>query len=162
MDNQTEVNNLTLADLVDSNIISHGFVYYKRDYYFHLDTILQGDFAGQFILLFKHCYELNYLTNLDAIILKNSWSDIFINLKTLQDNGEPDGYHWAAGLNAFPGFSVVQNSAKAQVWTEKLGQTMSELLVETDFTLNLIFHSWTLKKIDKSADLLNYLTYPVE
>ena len=162
MDNQTGLKNLTLADLVDSNIISHGFVYYKRDYYFHIDTILQGDFAGQFVLLFKHCYELNYLTNLNENILKNSWSDIYTNLKSLQDNREPDGYAWAAGLNAFPGFSVVQNSAKAHEWTNKLGQAMNELLVETDFTLNLIFHSWTLKKIHTTADLLNYLTYPVE
>lgn len=162
MDNQTHLNNLTLADLVDSNIISHGFVYYKRDYYFHIDTILQGDFAGEFLLLFKHCYELSYSTNLDANILKQSWNDIYTDLKTLKHNGEPDGYAWAAGLNAFPGFSVIQNSTKAQIWSDKLGHKMYELLVETDFTLNLIFHSWTLKRIDDSADLLNYLTYPIE
>lgn len=162
MDNQTEINNLTLADLVDSNIISHGFVYYKRDYYFHIDTILQGDFAGEFLLLFNHCYELTYSTNLDANILKQSWHEIYTNLKKLRDNGEPDGYPWAAGLSAFPGFSIIQNSEKAQAWTDKLGQTMNELLVETDFTLNLIFYSWTLKRIDNSADLLNYLTYPTE
>ena len=162
MDNQIEIKNLTLADLVDSNIISHGFVYYKRDYYFHIDTILQGDFAGEFLLLFKHCYELSYSINLDANILKQSWTDIYTNLKTLQDNGEPDGYPWAAGLNAFPGFSIVQSSAKAKVWSDKLGQTMNELLVETNFTLNLIFHSWILKKIDKPTDLLSYLTYPIE
>lgn len=162
MDNQNVINSLTLADLVDSNIISHGFVYYKRDYYFHIDTILQGDFAGEFLLLFKHCYELNYSTNLDTNILKQSWSDIYTNLKTFQDNGEPNGYAWAAGLNAFHGFSIIQNSAKAQAWSDKLGQTMNELLVETDFTLGLIFHSWTLKRIDNSAELLNYLTYPIE
>ena len=102
------------------------------------------------------------MTNLDANILKQSWSDIYTNLKILQDNGEPDGYPWAAGLIAFPGFSVVQNSAKAQVWTDKLGLTMNELLVETDFTLNLVFHNWTFKKFEKKADLLNFLTYPDE
>jgi hypothetical protein len=54
MNNQSEIKNLTLADLVDSNIISHRFLYYKRDYYFHTDTIVKGDFSGQFLLLFKH------------------------------------------------------------------------------------------------------------
>src|SRR5205085_2486260 len=132
------------------------------DYYFHIDTILHGDFAGEFLLLFKHCYELTYSTNLDANILKHSWSDIYTNLKILQAHGEPDGYPWAAGLNAFPGFSVIKNSEKAQAWSDKLEQKMYELLVETDFTLKLIFHSWTLKRVDSSADLLTYLTYPVE
>ena len=162
MDNQFNLNHLTLADLIDSNIISHGFVYYKRDYYFHLDTIFQGDLAGQYIVLFKHCYELNYLTSLDKNVLRKSWSDIYINLKTLQDIGEPDGYPWAAALIAFPGFSVVQDSDKAQAWTNKLGLKMNELVVETDFVLNLVFHSWTLKKIENKTELLNYITYPNE
>jgi hydrogenase maturation factor len=85
---------LNIDDLYDVAILSHGFMPYKRDYYFHIETLWSEPLAGQYILTFRHCYEMSYVANTESKTLLDSWDDCFINMEDYEKAGEPSGYVW--------------------------------------------------------------------
>jgi hypothetical protein len=95
--------------------------------------------------------------------LLESWDDCFINYKEWEKAGAPEGYVWGTNwANAYPGFSNVDNSPKAKEWTKKLDKEMRELLVETEiFQLNLIYHDWTIKKLNSDTKLISQVLFPL-
>ena len=56
MKDEIGLSNINLDDLIDVAILAHGFMPYKRDYYFHIETMWKDELAGQYIVIFKHCY----------------------------------------------------------------------------------------------------------
>jgi hypothetical protein len=92
--------------LIDTAILAHGFIPYKRDYYFHIETAWQlENFAGQHLVRFSHCYNLTYkiLRNRDTLLA--SWDDCFTEYKEWEKAGQPGGYVWGTNwANTYPGF----------------------------------------------------------
>jgi hypothetical protein len=92
--------------LIDTAILAHGFIPYKRDYYFHIETAWQlENFAGQHLVRFSHCYNLTYkiLRNRDTLLA--SWDDCFTEYKEWEKVGQPGGYVWGTNwANTYPGF----------------------------------------------------------
>lgn len=162
MTDQPNLSSVTLDDFIDSAILSHGFMPYNRDYYFHLETLWREPLAGQYLLVFKHCYEMNYEIITGSETILGSWDDCFIDINEYNKAGEPEGYVWGANwTSAYPGFSNVENSPKANVWTQKLKKTMSEVQVEADvMKMNLIYHEWTLKKLNNETGLISKVLFP--
>jgi len=122
---QPDLSSISLDDMTDVAILSHGFLPYKRDYYFHIETMWRASFAGQYLLVFRHCYELSYHVSTHSQTLLLSWDDCFTDMKEWEKAGEPDGYVWGTNWsNAYPGFSIVENPARASERTQKLGRHM--------------------------------------
>lgn len=156
-------NNIALADLIDSAILSHGFTPYKRDYFFHIETLWKEPFAGQYLVLFRHCYDFAYTTFTGAETLIQSWDDIFIDFDKYEKAGGPDGYVWGTNfIGAYPGFKQIENSAKADEWTKRLGKQMHEAEVEGEiFRMNLIYFDWTIKKLNDNTSLISQYLFPL-
>lgn len=160
---ETDLSNVTFDDLLDSAILSHGFMPYMRDYFFLIETRWGGNFSGQYQLLFKYCYELSYKVIPDKDFIKESWDDLFTNFNEWEKANSPDGFVWGTNWSlAYPGFSLVEDSALAQKWSADLGKEMKEMEVETNaYKFNFIFHEWTLKKLNDNSDLINKVIIPL-
>lgn len=158
-----DLSKITLDDLTDVAILSHGFVPYKRDYYFCIETLWKDNFAGQYILVFRHCYNMAYKTITGAETLNLSWDDCFIDEQKWKENGEPGGYCWWTNfMNAYPGFSIVENSELAKKMSNEIGKEMKELQVEAEiFKINLIFHDWTIMKLNSETELIKQYHIPI-
>ena len=160
--NNIELSHITLDDFIDTAILSHGFMPYKRDYYFHIETLWRDPLAGQYLVLFRHCYEFNYRTSTGAETLLQSWDDLFIDFDKYEKAGGPEGYVWGSNhIGVYPGFTLVDNSPKANDWSEKLGKPMQEVQLEAEiFNMNFIFHNWTIKKLNDTTSLISQLVFP--
>ncbi|RYE58252.1 MAG: hypothetical protein EOP48_03965 [Sphingobacteriales bacterium] len=161
--NTSDFSEITLDDFIDAAILSHGFMPYKRDYYFHIETLWKEPLAGQYLVLFRHCYEFNYRTFTGAETLLQSWDDLFIDFDKYEKAGGPEGYVWGSNhIGVYPGFTLVDNSVRANDWTEKLGKTMKEVELEAEiFKMNLVFHDWTIKKLNGKTNLISQLVFPL-
>ncbi len=164
MSNEPDLSDITLDALIDTAILAHGFTPYKRDYYFHIETMWRENYAGQYLVCFRHCYDLTYQTLGNPETLLQSWDDCFIDYKEFEKAGEPEGYVWGTNWAiAYPGFSNVVDSVKAKEWTNNLGKEMKELLVEAEiFKLNLIYHDWTIKKLNSDTNLISQVLFPLQ
>lgn len=159
-----DLSKITIDDFNDSVIIAHGLMPYNRDYYFHIETLWKDNNAGQYLVRFKHCYEVNIEVTANAKKILESWDDCFINYQKWINAGEPPGYVWGTNsIMAYPGFSIIKDSKKAEKWTKKIGKKMEELFVEAEiFQISLIFHSWEVKKLNNKTNLIRKLTFPLE
>lgn len=160
---QPDLSSITIVDFIDSAILSHGFMPYKRDYYFHIETLWREPLAGQYLLIFRHCYEMTYQIFTGGETILESWNDCFIDMKEYENAGEPDGYVWGTNwISAYPGFSLVENSSKAQSWTQKLDKQMQEVELEADIMkMNFVFHEWRLKKLNNETGLISQVLFPL-
>jgi hypothetical protein len=108
--NKIELSGITLDSLIDSAVLSHGFKRYTRDYYFHIETLWNKPYAGQDLVLFKHCYDFVYKTFTGPETLIQSWDDHFIDYAKYEAAGAPEGYVWSTNyIGAYPGFSKIEN-----------------------------------------------------
>lgn len=157
MSDLLDVSSITLDDLLDTAILTHGYFPYKRDYYFHLEMGGIKPWAGQYLLTLRHCYEMSSQIILNSDALVESWDDCFISMEAHKNAGEPEGYIWGTNWTlAYPGFSIIDISAKAEAWTQKLNKRMLEMVVETEtIKMNLIFHEWSLKKMNDESGLIS-------
>ena len=155
---------IKLDDIYDVAIIKHGFTDYVRDYMFEIEANWIGDLAGKYNLIFKHCYELIYKTLIDDDTIKQSWSDMFIDFEIWEKNNEPEGFVWGTNWSlAYPGFKEIVDSEKAKVWSKKLGKEMKEVNLQSNsFEINLIYESWSLKKINYSTSLIEQIMLPIK
>jgi hypothetical protein len=147
-----------LRDILDVAILRHGFSEYNRDYDFVFETDSPDD-SGQFLLRFKHVYELSYLTALTTDTLKVSTSDNFTDYKKWLETGEKEGFVW--GVNyalAYPGFTILDNSAKADKWTKILGFEMFNVTLETEtYKIDLVTSDFEIVKLNDDTDLIKRL-----
>jgi hypothetical protein len=157
-----DLSHITLDGFIDTAILSHGFMPYKRDYYFHVETLWREPLAGQYLVLFRHCYEFNYKTFTGPETLLQSWDDVFIDYDKYEKAGGPEGYVWGSNhIGVYPGFTLVDNSSKASEWSEKLGKQMKEVELEADiFKMNFVFHNWTIKKLNDKTNLISQFVFP--
>lgn len=91
-----------------------------------------------------------------------SWDDVFIDFDKYEKAGGPEGYVWGSNhIGIYPGFTLVDNSSKAKDWSEKIGKPMQEVELEAEiFTMNFIFHDWSIKKLNDTTSLISQLVFP--
>lgn len=159
-----DLSDISLDDLIDVAILSHGFTPYKRDYFFHIETLWNEPLAGQYLVLFRHCYEFTYKAIADGSTLSQSWDDIFIDHDKHTKAGSPEGYVWGTNyMNSYPGFRLLDKSEKATEWSRNLNKNMKEVEVEAEiFKMNLIFHEWTIKKLNNDTNLISQILFPIK
>jgi hypothetical protein len=147
---------IKLKEFFDVVILRHGFTEYNRDYDFLLEMDL-ANHSGKHILRFKHVYELQYLTSLGNETLNVSTDDNFINFKKWEENGAKGGYVW--GVNyclAYPGFSVIDESEKAEKWTKILSFEMFHVTLETEaYKIEFIAKDFELIQLDEKRDSIS-------
>lgn len=165
MDNEKlDLSGITLDSLMDSAVLSHGFMPYKRDYYFHIETLWNDPFSGQYLVLFKHCYDFSYKTFTGSETLFQSWDDLFIDSAKYEEAGSPEGYVWCTNyIGAYPGFTKISDSIKANEWTKKLGKPMNEVEFKGEiFKMNLVYHEWTIGKLNNNTNLISQFIFPLK
>lgn len=143
--------------IFDSAIVAHGFAPHMRDY----DVIVEipapkpgGSGAyieGRYRYRFTHCVSVRIETALTPENWKLSWADLYITWPAWNAAGQPAGFPWGLGYaDAYPGASTVVASTQAAGWSERLGQAMHEVQIETNvYTLSLICHDL---RIDRLAE----------
>jgi len=159
-----DLSGITLDSLMDSAVLSHGFMPYKRDYYFHIETLWHEPYLGQYLVLFKHCYDFSYKTFTGSETLIQSWDDLFIDYAKYEEAGTPEGYVWCSNhIGAYPGFRQIADSIMANRWTQKLGKPMNEVEFEGEiFKMNLIYHEWTIEKLNNNTSLISQILFPLK
>ena len=152
--------------MFDSAITAHGFTPYLRDYDILVDVpaIAPGGktsyLAGRWRYRFTHCVLVEVTTNVADDIWRVSWTDEFTDFETWKQAGEPEGFVWGVCWSeAYPGLSYIEKSESAKEWSERLGQPMHEVVVETNSqTLRLIFHDVDIREIARGNPKTNELT----
>ena len=155
---------IKLEDIYDVALLSHGFMPYGRDYYFNLETNWTAPNGGRYQLVFHHCYQMSYLLDHDPDLLKNSWDDLFIDYDKWQQAGKPEGFLWSTNwMLLYPGFTVVKDSERAAHWTNLLGRTMQEILLDMEIVkMNFVIHSWSLTKTSDETELISQVQIPLQ
>ncbi len=143
------------ADLIfDSWVLGHGPTEYVRDYDLVVATPAakpdgSGSYiAGHYRVRFSHSPIQRCETVLEAETWRSAWRDPFTNFDSWRAAGEPAGFVWAQGADAYPGPSLIEGSDLAKEWGERLGHDMFELKLETNaYTLWLLFHDLDVVQI---------------
>ena len=161
---ELDLSKFTLDDFLDCAILSHGFTNFQRDYYFHIEAGGSGEYSGQYLLRFKHCYELLYQAVVKPEFIKESWDDLYTDFDKWKEAGEPEGFVWGTNWSmCYPGFTMIENSELAKKWTELLGKEMKEVEIETEvYKMKFIYHDWTLKKLNNETGLISKAFHPLK
>lgn len=153
---------------VDVGILSHGFARYMRDY----DVVFEAlwgtkepaDARGTYRLRFSHCPEATTTTAVSDASWREAWSDVFIDYSEWLAAGEPEGLVWGACWStAYPGLSYIDNSPRAELWSERLGRQMHEVSITTDaFEIRIVFHDFSVTKLDDTLRVLDKVILPLK
>jgi hypothetical protein len=147
----------------DFAVLDHGFLPHGRDYSLIVETALGKD-PGRHRLQFTHVVLAAYSTRVSDDAWRVAWTDVFIDYDEWERAGTPAGYLWGTNWSfAEPGIRAVEPSPLAAEWSERLGQPMHELKLNTDrFSLHLVFHSLRTDKIDDRTDIVSQVVTPID
>ena len=150
---------------VDVGILGHGFAAHMRDYDIVFEALWgkKWEDKGTYHLRFSHCPEVRTTTMVGWKVWKLSWSDVFIDYDEWLAAGEPDGFVWGVCWSGvYPGVSYIDNSPRARLWSERLGTQMHEVIIKTEaFEIQIIFHDFTVTKLNDTVHALDKVTFPV-
>lgn len=147
---------------MDVAILEHGFAGHGRDYDFVVQDNI-GPRPGTYRLTLTHVVDLKYETRVRDDVWPVSWSDDFIDYEMWQSAGEPSGYVWGTDWSlAYPGFEAPSEDETARHWSNRLGQPMHVMSVETDrFRISMIFHDVRVAHLSTDTDLVSRLLVPM-
>lgn len=133
---------------VDFAVTQQGFLLHGRDYAIDIANCITG-LPGRLQLVFTHCVRLDYETRVPDSAWPISWTEEFTDYEKWKSAGEPAGYVWGTNWsNAYPGLTVVENSAVANEWTTRIGREFFEITLETErFFLRIIFHDLNINEL---------------
>jgi hypothetical protein len=147
----------------DFALLGHGFRAYGRDYCWHIQDCLGAD-PGEHEIVFTHCVQADCQTRVRDDVWPSSWDDTFVDYEGWQAAGEREGYVWGTNWsNAYPGLTIVEDSALAAHWTERIGKPFYEITLATDrFFIRLVFHDIRHRKISTSTGTISAVTIPLK
>ena len=160
-----------LADyggFVDVGILNHGFAPHMRDYDIVFEALWGtkewADAKGTYRLRLTHCPEATTTTAVSDSGWKQAWSDTFIDYSQWLAGGEPPGFVWGVCWStAYPGLSYIDDSPRAQHWSERLGKPMHEVRITTEaFQICVVFHDFTVTKLNDTVQLVDKVTFPIK
>jgi hypothetical protein len=153
---QTLQEKLNQYPMFDQAITAHRFTSYMRDY----DIVVEAPkpypgckafTKGTYLYRFTHCVLAEVATMLRAEVWRDSWSE-----ESLNDENVVWGAEFAV---PYPGLTYVAGSWLAESWAQKLGQTMHEIVIQTNvFDLRLVFHDVAITKIAQGDPRTGKLT----
>lgn len=132
---------LGCEDFFDAAIIKHGFADYMRDY----EIIVLGMYGPPWDDLHRYqfvgCVEANVRTKVAPDAFRKSIGDDFVySGPEFPDKPDPDGFIWGVRASSSLGMVVVDDSALAATWSEKLNMKMTEVTIDTEaFHIQLVF-----------------------
>ena len=152
---QTVKEKLEAGPMFDNAIIEHHFTPYMRDYDIIVDVpASKPDGTGSYIAArclyrFTHCVLAHITTSLSDETWRTSWKDEYINYEDWEKAEAPDGFVWGVcWSNAYPGLTYIEGSELAHEWSERMGNPMHEVTIETNsHNLRLVFHDVVIKEI---------------
>ena len=153
---------------LDVGILNHGFAPYMRDYDIVFEALWGkekwADAKGTYRLRFSHCPEATTTTAVPDSGWRQAWSDIFIDYSQWLAAGEPKGFVWGAcWSNAFPGLRYIDDSPRAQYWSERLGKPMHEVSIATEaFVLRIVFHDFAVTKLNDTVRVVDKVMFPLK
>jgi|SRR4051812_10135839 hypothetical protein len=154
--------------LFDSAVVAHGFAPFLRDY----DVVVEvpaakpdgsGSYiSGRYRYRFSHCPE----AIATSAVAPNSWAwdDAFTDMSAWEAAGAPGGFVWGVRYaDAYPGMSYAEASDRARHWSQVLGHTMHEVLIETNvWLLRLVFHDFHVAQLAVGDPVTGELTDVVQ
>jgi hypothetical protein len=148
---------------LDFALLAHGFQAHGRDYLWHIQDCLGAD-PGEHEIVFTHCVQVDCHTRVLDKVWLESWDDVFVDYERWEAAGKPEGYVWGTNWsNAYPGLTIVEDSAIAATWTEHIGKPFYEVTLETDrFFIRLVFHEIRYRKLSESTATISAVTIPLK
>lgn len=146
---------LEAGEMFDNAIVEHHFTPYMRDYDIIVDVAApapngKGSYiAARYRYRFTHCVMAHITTSLSAETWRDSWTDEYIDYENWEKAGSLSGYVWGVCWScAYPGLTYIDNSSLAREWSERLGNPMHEVTIETNtHNFQLIFHDVIIQEI---------------
>src|SRR5690348_8639492 len=133
---------LEREDFFDAAVVRHGFVDYMRDYEVIVASRDGPPHTDLHRYLFVGCVEAVCRTSITPEWFVRSLPDDFVlSGPDYPDKNDPEGFIWGVRwAAAFPGLTYLTDGDRAREWTERLGQRMHEVLLETNaYALRLVF-----------------------
>jgi hypothetical protein len=154
---------LQREDFFDAAILRHGFTDYMRDY-----EIIVGARNGppetdihkyQFI----GCVEVAYQSTLDGWFSRSLSDDLVLSGADFPEKKNPPGFVWGIRYaTAYPGLKYVENGARAEYWSKKVGRKMHEVLIGTNvYSLRLVFADVRYSFLGHEPDVQVQKDYPL-
>jgi hypothetical protein len=140
----------TLDDVYDHALIHHGFTPYMRDYELIVSVTadpVTGIPPAYLRYLFRFCVEATTRSTLTRETWQRSQDERLIDYETGVDL---DAFVWGVDWQPLdPGFSIVPDSARAQMWSATLGTDFHEVHMESNaHDLTLVFADLTVAEVD--------------
>jgi hypothetical protein len=141
----------------DFGLLQHGFAPHGRDY----ELVLQA--GGTYALTLTHVVELHVETRVRDDVWPKSWDDVFLDMKSWEAAGQPDGYVWGSNWSlAYPGLEAPTDHPDALRWSERLGKSMHFVAIETDrLRLSAVFHDARSRKLSDENSPLDKVLIPL-
>lgn len=93
-----DLSGITIDSFVDVIIRSHGFAAENKVYFFHVETLWNAPLAGQYLVLFRHCYDFTYKISTGEIKESPPWTDVLADFKKYTQSGRSRDYVWENDL----------------------------------------------------------------
>ena len=150
-------------DFFHAAILRHGFTDYMRD-----DEIIVGARNGppetdihknQFI----GCVEAAYQSTSDGWFSKSLSDDLVLSGADFPEKQNPPGFVWGVRYaTAYPGLKYVDDGARAEYWSRKVGRKMHEVLTGTNvYSLRLVFADIRYSFLRHEPDVTVQKDYPL-
>lgn len=141
--------------MFDMAVVEHHFTPYMRDYDIIVDVSAavsdqkRSYVESRYRYRFTHCVLSEVTTAIQDETWADSWADIFFDDDAWEAADCPSGFVWGVcWMNAYPGLSYISDSPAARAWSERLGHSMHEILIETNVhNIRLIFHDVDITKV---------------
>ena len=150
-----------LDEIFDHALVFHGYVDYMRDYELivYLSADERSGIEPKYLrYLFKFCVEADAETALEAKIWSESLDERLTDLEAFNAS-DLAGYVWGVKWQGlYPGGKIIEESEKAQAWTEAVGVDFHEVVFETNgHNLRLVFSDLEVSEVRSG-----YSPYTVE
>jgi len=137
-------------EVFDQAIVFHGFADFMRDY----DVVIcatadprTGIQPDHLLYRFRHCVRATVTTAVRPDVWPNSLDD---RLTDYEQGVEMDGYVWGVKWQClYPGMRLIEDSAEAAEWSEKIDLSLYEALIETNgHNINLVFSGLDVRTLE--------------
>jgi hypothetical protein len=137
-------------DAFDQAVVFHGFADYMRDYDVFVHAIADPRTGIRPVYLryrFICCVQADVTSSLSPATWKRSMDERLVDYKKGRDLR---GYVWGVRWQLlYPGMDLVQDSADARRWTDKLGVPFHQALIEANAQrISLIFTDLAVDTVD--------------
>lgn len=153
---------MTRHDLTDVGLLFHAFRNYGRDYELIVSRtadVPSSPHGGVFSFVFRNCVFAATESSLRSELWQQSLDDRLTSFEAYTrcwDEGEQlEGFVWGAGIDLYPGWTLVTPSERADAWCKSLGIDFHEVRIEANaIVISLVFTDLAVAKLADQAEVL--------